>query len=98
MDFEDTPEAAQFRAEALAWLQANASLKKATGNWSELHLSTEPGVREDYERRTAEWQRTLFDGGWAGITWPIESPILSEKDRCAPQLKDVEEQLIDYEP
>jgi dTDP-4-dehydrorhamnose 3,5-epimerase len=32
-----------------------------------------------------------------GITWPIESPILSEKDRCAPQLKDVEDQLIDYE-
>jgi dTDP-4-dehydrorhamnose 3,5-epimerase len=33
-----------------------------------------------------------------GIAWPIESPILSEKDRCAPQLKDVEERLIDYEP
>ena len=32
------------------------------------------------------------------VAWPIESPILSEKDRCAPQLKDVEEQLIDYEP
>ncbi len=33
-----------------------------------------------------------------GIAWPIESPILSEKDRCAPQLKDVEDRLIDYEP
>ena len=33
-----------------------------------------------------------------GIEWPIESPILSEKDRCAPQLKDVEDRLIDYEP
>ncbi len=33
-----------------------------------------------------------------GIAWPIASPILSEKDRCAPQLKDVEDKLIDYEP
>ena len=33
-----------------------------------------------------------------GIAWPIASPILSEKDRCAPQLKDVEDRLIDYEP
>ncbi len=33
-----------------------------------------------------------------GIAWPTASPILSEKDRCAPQLKDVEDRLIDYEP
>jgi dTDP-4-dehydrorhamnose 3,5-epimerase len=33
-----------------------------------------------------------------GIEWPIRSPILSKKDRCAPQLKDVEDRLIDYEP
>ncbi len=33
-----------------------------------------------------------------GIAWPIGSPILSEKDRCAPPLKDVEDRLIDYEP
>jgi dTDP-4-dehydrorhamnose 3,5-epimerase len=32
-----------------------------------------------------------------GIPWPIESPILSEKDRCAPRLRDVANQLIDYE-
>jgi dTDP-4-dehydrorhamnose 3,5-epimerase len=33
-----------------------------------------------------------------GIAWPIESPILSEKDRCAPLLKNVGDRLIDYEP
>jgi dTDP-4-dehydrorhamnose 3,5-epimerase len=33
-----------------------------------------------------------------GIPWPTESPILSAKDRCAPRLRDAEEQLIDYEP
>jgi len=31
-----------------------------------------------------------------GIAWPIDAPILSEKDRCAPRLKDVENRLIDY--
>ncbi len=33
-----------------------------------------------------------------GIAWPIESPILSEKDSRAPLLRDVEDRLIDYEP
>jgi dTDP-4-dehydrorhamnose 3,5-epimerase len=33
-----------------------------------------------------------------GIEWPVESPILSDKDRGAPQLKDIEDRLIDYEP
>jgi len=33
-----------------------------------------------------------------GIAWPIASPILSEKDRCAPRLKDVADRLIDYAP
>jgi dTDP-4-dehydrorhamnose 3,5-epimerase len=33
-----------------------------------------------------------------GIAWPIESPIVSEKDRCAALLADVEDRLVDYEP
>ncbi len=45
---------------------------------------------------------TEFSVAWndpdLGIAWPIASPILSEKDRCAPRLKDVEDRLIDYEP
>jgi len=31
-----------------------------------------------------------------GIEWPTDTPILSEKDRRAPRLKDVEDRLIDY--
>ena len=31
-----------------------------------------------------------------GIEWPIESPILSAKDRIAPRLRDVADKLIDY--
>jgi dTDP-4-dehydrorhamnose 3,5-epimerase len=33
-----------------------------------------------------------------GIDWPIEEPILSEKDRSAPLLADVGDRLIDYDP
>ena len=31
-----------------------------------------------------------------GITWPIEDPILSEKDRSAPRLRDVTDRLTDF--
>jgi dTDP-4-dehydrorhamnose 3,5-epimerase len=31
-----------------------------------------------------------------GIAWPIEEPILSEKDRNAPRLRDVTDRLIDF--
>ncbi len=33
-----------------------------------------------------------------GIPWPIESPILSDKDRSAPRLKDIQDRLLDFEP
>ena len=32
-----------------------------------------------------------------GIPWPIESPILSDKDRSAPRLKDIQDRLLDFE-
>ncbi len=33
MDFDDTPAEAAFRAEALAWLMANASLRVGDDGW-----------------------------------------------------------------
>jgi dTDP-4-dehydrorhamnose 3,5-epimerase len=33
-----------------------------------------------------------------GITWPIEKPILSEKDANAPRLRDVADRLIEFQP
>jgi dTDP-4-dehydrorhamnose 3,5-epimerase len=32
------------------------------------------------------------------IAWPVDSPILSEKDHGAPRLRDVNDRLIDFEP
>jgi dTDP-4-dehydrorhamnose 3,5-epimerase len=51
----------------------------------------------DFYRPEADFSVAWNDPEF-GIAWPIESPILSEKDRCAPRLQDVEDQLIDYAP
>jgi alkylation response protein AidB-like acyl-CoA dehydrogenase len=67
VDFDDTPEEAAFRAEARAWLDQHATLKTDASRDS---LSA-AGVEGHVERCKA-WQRTLYDGGWAGITWPKE--------------------------
>lgn len=64
MDLNLTPEEQQFRDELRAWLGSN--------------------VPRDWERRTREysmherfaflrdWQKQVFDGGWAGVAWPKE--------------------------
>ena len=68
MDFEDTPEEAAFRAEARAFLEANAERRK-------------PGAVEGYRRgqdapgamdRAKSFQRKKADAGFVGIHWPKE--------------------------
>lgn len=71
MNFDDTPEEAAFRAEVQAFLAANAKPKAGDEtDWSRNGASTDHAVAEDYRRRCREWQRTLYDNGWAGIAWP----------------------------
>ncbi|HYF45686.1 MAG TPA: acyl-CoA dehydrogenase family protein [Acidimicrobiales bacterium] len=67
MDFEDTPEEATFRAEARAWLEAHAKLRQADARPS-MAAANDPGHIE----ACRTWQRTLYEGGWAGLTWPTE--------------------------
>jgi alkylation response protein AidB-like acyl-CoA dehydrogenase len=63
MDLNLTQEELAFRDELRAWLQANVP-----PDWDERR--EEPmHQRFDYLRR---WQRKLYDGGWAGISWPKE--------------------------
>ncbi len=40
----------------------------------------------------------LWNDPEIGIPWPIAEPILSEKDRRAPRLRDVQDRLLDYGP
>jgi alkylation response protein AidB-like acyl-CoA dehydrogenase len=65
LDFTLTPDQQAFRERVRSWLKANIPPEwKALG-------STEVPRAEAYElgRR---WQRTLFDGGFIGVTWPRE--------------------------
>jgi alkylation response protein AidB-like acyl-CoA dehydrogenase len=71
VDIDDTPEEAAFRAEARDWLDAHAIPKGHPGDFS-LGLWTGAYDEETYIARCQAWQRTLFEGGWAGITWPKE--------------------------
>ncbi|MEY2474738.1 MAG: hypothetical protein QOG87_53 [Actinomycetota bacterium] len=61
MDLRDSDADAAFRAELRAWLQQAVPQLPATPE------------REDWEGRRrfdGEWQKRLFDAGYAGIDWP----------------------------
>ena len=72
MDFDDTPEEAAFRAEARAWLEAHAEPLSTEVKRSPHLGSEDPEHDAAHVRACKAWQRTLYDGGWAGITWPKE--------------------------
>ncbi|MFI5041280.1 MAG: acyl-CoA dehydrogenase family protein [Acidimicrobiales bacterium] len=73
MDFDDTPREAALRAEARRWLGEHATL---LGDSAGAGAARSGASRDRDEvahiRRCKAWQRTLYDGGWAGITWPKE--------------------------
>jgi alkylation response protein AidB-like acyl-CoA dehydrogenase len=77
MDFNDTPEEAEFRAEARAFLAANAEPK---GRSRPLLRLGDMG--DDAVQRCKAWQAKKADAGLAAITWPKQfggreaSPIL----------------------
>jgi alkylation response protein AidB-like acyl-CoA dehydrogenase len=71
VDFDDTPEESRFRAEVRTWLEEHAPRRSASAA-PMLHHDPSPEADAEHVRRCREWQRTLFDGGWAGITWPAE--------------------------
>ncbi|MCC6917558.1 MAG: acyl-CoA dehydrogenase [Alphaproteobacteria bacterium] len=71
MNFDDTPEEAKFRAEARAWIDANApkDLYEELAN---------QGFGGSAKGRTAglgpakAWQKKKAEGGWACLNWPKE--------------------------
>jgi acyl-CoA dehydrogenase len=73
VEFEDTEAEAALRAEVRAFLEAHARPKTGTdADWSRGAVAEDPASQADYLRRCREWQATLADHGWAGITWPRE--------------------------
>ncbi|HSP17706.1 MAG TPA: acyl-CoA dehydrogenase [Thermoanaerobaculia bacterium] len=62
MDLNLTPAEQKFRDEFRAWLKANVPDPWAGAVNSE--------NRDDHIAYLRKWQRTLFEGGWAGISWP----------------------------
>ncbi|MBH81412.1 MAG: acyl-CoA dehydrogenase [Gammaproteobacteria bacterium] len=57
MDFKDTPEEAQFREEARAWLTDN--------------VPTEAEMEGlDFMERAKLWQKRKYEAGWACLRWP----------------------------
>ena len=69
MDFDDTPEEAAFRARAREWLAANAIPKGSPEDFSAGHFSGNIDG-DEYIKRCRWWQGQLYEGGWAGISWP----------------------------
>jgi alkylation response protein AidB-like acyl-CoA dehydrogenase len=69
VDFDDTPDEAAFRAEARAWLAANAIPKGSPDDFSAGHFAGDMSP-EQYVKQCRWWQGQLFEGGWAGIAWP----------------------------
>ena len=77
MDFGDSPAEAEFRAEARAWLEANAPRKSAESSpWSARSAALSVAEQDERERadieREREWRHKLHEAGWAAITWPKE--------------------------
>ena len=64
MDLHDSPEEAKFRAKARAWLEAN--LPEGWGT-PEFAKPTTPAEEVAFLK---QWQRKLYEGGWAGLDWP----------------------------
>jgi alkylation response protein AidB-like acyl-CoA dehydrogenase len=65
MDLNLTPGEREFRDEFRAWLAANVPEEWAGGG-------TGSEDRAEYVEYLRAWQRRLYDGGWAGISWPKE--------------------------
>ncbi|MCA1704808.1 MAG: acyl-CoA dehydrogenase family protein, partial [Actinobacteria bacterium] len=63
MDFRDTHEEAEFRAELRAWLEANIP---------ESHKQRGDVAGRGDEAVSREWSKKLHEAGYSGLTWPKE--------------------------
>jgi alkylation response protein AidB-like acyl-CoA dehydrogenase len=60
VNFLDSPEEADFRARLRTWLKTNSPLERY------------PAHGKDGNDAALAWHRTMFEGGWLGLSWPKE--------------------------
>jgi len=65
MDFEDTPEEAEFRSGARVFLEKNAKRREPGSGMVYRAGNEDPAFR----KRAKDWQAKKADAGYAGITW-----------------------------
>ena len=68
----EADEEATWRGEVVAFLAAHARLRTGIDDWSTSPIHETPDAEAAYFARCRAWQQTVFDGGFAGITWPVE--------------------------
>ena len=71
MNFDDTPQEAEFRATARKWIEANAP-KKYEAELSKSSLGRIRLEKEEIVDVGKAWQKKKAEGGWACLHWPKE--------------------------
>ncbi|MBX7161253.1 MAG: acyl-CoA dehydrogenase family protein [Acidimicrobiia bacterium] len=73
MDFNESTDHARFRHRARAWLESvSEPAREAEVPSSAIVAEWSPAEEAAKMADARAWQRTKFDAGWAGITWPVE--------------------------
>jgi alkylation response protein AidB-like acyl-CoA dehydrogenase len=71
MNFDDTPQEAAFRAEAKAWVDANAP-REFEAELSKASLGRIKLQKHDIVEVAKAWQKKKSDAGWVCLHWPKE--------------------------
>ena len=71
MNFDDTPQEAKFRAEARAWIDANAP-KNLEPELSQPTVGRIKLKGSDILTESKKWQKKKAEAGWACLHWPKE--------------------------
>ncbi|MCX7307940.1 MAG: acyl-CoA dehydrogenase [Afipia sp.] len=71
MNFDDTPQEAKFRAEARAWIDANAP-KNVEPEWWQPTVGRIKLKGSAILTESKKWQKKKAEAGWACLHWPKE--------------------------
>src|SRR5436189_6220358 len=71
MNFDDTPQEAEFRSTARTWIAANAP-KQYEAELSKSSLGRIRLAKEEIVDVGKRWQKKKAEGGWACLHWPKE--------------------------